>query len=143
MHRQLGVDLFNFTWSLMDKSQRTLDEIEVMVHAAHASAYHWRQVGSPLNFERSDWQISRVYALLERPEAALYHAELCLSICQAEDIGDFDLAFAYEAVARAHAVGGRPEKAQEYIYKAREAGEQIKKKDDRDYFFDELGTIPE
>ena len=143
MHRQIGVELFNFTWTLIDKSDRTPDESDLMIHAAHASAYHWRQVGEPLNFERSDWQLSRVYALLNRPEPALYHAQRCLEICQSEGIGDFDLAFAYEAMARAKSVGGKHEEAARYLDKARETGKEIEKKDDRNYFFSELNTIEE
>ncbi len=142
MHRQLAVDLFNDTWTLLDKSDRSPGEADLMVHTAHASAYHWRQVGEPLNFARSDWQLSRVYAVLNRPEPALYHAHNCLEICAAEGIGDFDLAFAYEALARASAVGGDQDEAQRYLQLAQEAGEVIKKKDDRQYFVDELATIP-
>ncbi len=142
MHRQLGVDLFNYTWTLIDKSDRSPDEAETMIHAAHASAYHWRQVGKPLNFARSDWQISRVYVALNRPEAALYHAQHCLEICEAEGIGDFDLAFSYEALARSYAIGAQQDEAQKYLKLAREAGEEIKKEDDRNYFFDELATLP-
>jgi hypothetical protein len=143
MHRQLAVDLFNDTWTLLDKRDRSPGEADLMVHAAHASAYHWRQVGEPLNFARSDWQLSRVYAVLNRPEPALYHAHHCLEICAAEGIGDFDLAFAYEALARASAVGGDHDEAQRYLQLAQEAGEVIKKKDDRQYFVDELATIPD
>ena len=141
MHRQLGVDLYNFTWTLIDKPERTLEESDLMIHAAHASAYHWRQVGEPMNFERSDWQLSRVYSLLDRPEAALYHAERCLEICQSEGIGDFDLAFAYEAMARAYAANEMQDKAREYLARAQEAGDKIEKKDDRVYFFSEMETI--
>jgi len=140
-HRQLGVDLFNFTWDLMDQGDRTADEDELMVHAAHASAFHWRQVGTPLNFARSSWQVSRVYALLGLSESALYHAQRSLDICLAEGIGDFDLAFAFEAVARANAVAGNEEQAREYMVKARAAGELIEKKGDREYFLAELETI--
>lgn len=141
LHRQLGVELFNFTWTLIDKPDRTTDESDLMIHAAHASAYHWRQVGEPLNFERSDWQLSRVYALLDRPEAALYHAQRCLEACQSEGIGDFDLAFAYEAMARALLIGGQHDDAMQYLEKAKEAGVEIEKKDDRDYFFNELEGV--
>lgn len=142
IHRQLGVDLFNRTWTLIDKTDRTPDEVEIMIHTAHASAYHWRQVGTPLNFSRSDWQLSRVYAVLNRPEPALYHARRCLDICEAEGIGDFDLAFAYEALARSYHAGDQKEEAQKYLVLANQAGKKIKKKGDRDYFFDELATIP-
>lgn len=141
LHRQLGVDLFNFTWTLIDKSDRTADESDLMIHAAHASAYHWRQVGEPMNFQRSDWQLSRVYALLGRPEAALHHAQRCLEVCQSEGIGDFDLAFAYEAMARAYSESGKRDDARQYLEEAQEAGEMIKKKDDRDYFFAELESV--
>jgi hypothetical protein len=37
---------------------------------------------------------ARVYSVLGRRESALYHAKLCLEICQENDIGDFDIAFA-------------------------------------------------
>jgi hypothetical protein len=142
MHRQLAVDLFNDTWSLLDKSERSPGEAALMIHAAHASAYHWRQVGEPLNFARSDWQLSRVYAVLNRPEPALYHAHHCLEICEAEGIGDFDLAFAYEALARAYSLDQNHDQSQHYLQLAREAGEAIKEKDDRQYFIDALATVP-
>ena len=48
VHRQLAVDLFNATWTLLDKSGRSAGDDELMVHTAHASAYPWRQVGEPL-----------------------------------------------------------------------------------------------
>src|SRR5437773_7978501 len=51
-----------------------------------------------------EWQISRVYAALGRPEPSLYHAERCLEICEAHKVGDFPFAYAYEALARAFAI---------------------------------------
>jgi len=140
--RQLGVELFNYTWTLIDKADRSAEEDDEMIHVAHASAYHWRQVGEPVNFARSDWQLSRVYALLRRPEAALYHGRHSLDICLAQNIGDFDLAFAYEALARANAIAGQPDQARAYLTQAHEAGQQIEEDDDRQYFFAELGSIP-
>ena len=40
-HRRLGVDLFNFVWTLIEKVDRTPEEIDTMIHAAHASRHHW------------------------------------------------------------------------------------------------------
>lgn len=40
LHRQLGIDLFNHTWELLDKPNRTRDEDDAMIHAAHASRFH-------------------------------------------------------------------------------------------------------
>src|SRR5579872_350316 len=99
--RRLGIDLFNFVWTLMEKPQRTQEEDDTMIHATHASRYHWGLVGAPANLARGEWQVARVYTLLGRTEPALYHARRCLEICEQHGIGDFDIAFAHEALARA------------------------------------------
>jgi hypothetical protein len=106
-HARIAKETFNRTWELLDKKDLTEDEAIEMVHTAHASRYHWGRVGTPVHHERGDWQISRVYAVIGRPELALEYARRCLDTCEANGIGDFDIAFAYEAMARAHAVAGR------------------------------------
>jgi hypothetical protein len=141
LHKKFAVDLFNLTWNLLDKKDRTIEENDKMVHAAHASRYHWGEIGTPLEFERGEWQISRVYSVLKRSEPALYHAKRCLEICQKNNIGDFDIAFAYEALARAYAVAGMKAQCRENFELASKGGQQIKKEDDRNYFLSELKTI--
>ena len=151
-HKKMATELFNHTWNLIDKGdKRTPDETDEMVHAAHASRYHWGVLVAahtpntgPVNLARSDWQISRVYALLKHPAEALYHAERCLRLCQTRHIGDLDLAFAYEAMARAYAtLSGKPgEVKHRYLVLAKQAAEHIAKDDDRKYFLSELETIP-
>ena len=142
LHRRFAIDLFNLVWDLLDKEDRTPEENDRMVHAAHASRFHWGEIGTPLEFERGEWQISRVYAILGRGEQALFHAQRCLDICEENDIGDWDIAFAYEALARAHAVAGNTSEADKFIQLGKEAGEKIKEKGDRDYFFDTLKDVP-
>lgn len=141
LHKKFAIDLFNLTWNLLDKKDRTIGEDDKMIHAAHASRYHWSEIGTPLKFERGEWQISRVYSVLKRSESAIYHARRCLEICKKNNIGDFDIAFAYEAQARAYAVAGLKVQCKENIELATEAGQQIKKEDDRNYFLNELKTI--
>ena len=141
LHRKFAVDLFNQTWNLLDIKERTQEQNDAMIHTAHASRYHWGEIGTPLEFERGEWQISRVYAVLQRPEAAFYHAQRCLDICLANEIRDFDLAFAYEAMARAYAIAGEGTKSGEYIELAMKAAEEIEDKGNRDYVEGELLTI--
>jgi hypothetical protein len=141
-HRKIAVDLFNMVWQYLDKPARTPEENDTMLHAAHASRYHWEKVGTPLNLTRGEWQVSRVYSILKRPEPALYHAQRALEICQQNSIADFDLAFAYEALARAHAVAGNLSETETYLALARQAGDSIAEKDDKDLFFSDLSTIP-
>jgi len=140
-HKKLAIDLFNRVWELLDKADRTPEEADEMVHAAHASRYHWGRVGTPLELERGEWQISRVYSVLERPEAALHHAKRCLEICEANGIGDFDIAFAYEALARGHAVAGNGSKSREFAALAEKAAGAIEDEGNREYTLGEVASV--
>lgn len=142
LHRQLGVELFNFTWKLLTKKRRTRAEADTMLHAAHASRYHWQHAGTAVNLARGEWQVSRVYAVLRRAEPALYHARRCLEICRAHKIIDFDLAYAYEALARASSVARKRGDVARYLRLANAAGEKIAKKEDREWFFKDLRSVP-
>jgi hypothetical protein len=112
-----------------------------MINAAHASRYHWEIAGTAVNIARGEWLISRVYAILKRAEPCLYHADRCLKVSLESNLQDFDLAFAYEAVARACKLAGDEVEAANYVVKAKEAGSKIADKNDRTYFFSELETI--
>jgi hypothetical protein len=141
-HRKLAVDLFNFVWTLLDKADRSREEADTMLHAAHASRYHWGLVGAPVNLARGEWQVSRVYSVLARGEPAAWHAQRCLEICQQHGIGDFDLAYAYEALARAAQVAGRRDDCRRWRVLAAEAAGQIAEADDREQLDRDLATIP-
>ncbi len=105
-HRALAVALFNHVWTLLEMEDRTREQDDQMLHAAHASRHHWGVVGAPVNLARGEWQCSRVYSVLGRGEPAIHHGRRCLEICQQHGIGDFDVAFAYEALTRGYAVSG-------------------------------------
>jgi hypothetical protein len=140
-HRRLGVELFNAVWRLMESRE----DDERMLHAAHASAYHWAEAPEcePKNRARSEWQVSRVYAVLGRGEPTLHHARRCLEICEASpgNMEDWDLPFAYEALARAHFVAGNSEEAARNEQKARELGGQLADPEDREHLDEALATL--
>ena len=104
--RAEAVRLFNHTWGLLDLPQRTAAEDFDMVHAAHASRWHWGRVGGPQEWAIGEWQCSRVYATLVRAEPALVHARRCLDLCAEHQLDGFIVASAHEALARAHLVAG-------------------------------------
>jgi hypothetical protein len=141
-HRQQAVDPFNFTWTLIDKPDRTSPDNDMMIHSAHASRYHWQIAGDVVNYLRGDWQIAHVYTLLNLPERALHYAQLCLRQCEDNQIGDFDLAFAYEALARAQACQGNLIEAEKCYRLAEAAGHPIAEADDRELFFSDLSKPP-
>lgn len=135
-HRHFAVQLNGETWALLDKTERTPEENERMVYAVFASGYHWLRVGTPLNWQRSEWLIARVYGVLGRVEEGLRHARRCLELTEAHPdlMEDFDFAFAYEGMARALALAGQRDEAKEYHEKAAAAGKQIADAEDRQIF---------
>ncbi len=140
-HKKMAVDLFNRTWDLLDKPERTPEENDELVHAGHASRFHWGKVGKPVNLARGEQQLSHIYAVLKRAEPAFFHGQRALEICQANGIADFDIAFAYEALARASAVAGNQPERDRYVELARAAADGIAKEDDRKYFLSQLETV--
>ena len=140
--RRVAVELFNHVWTLLERDERTRDDDDEMLHAAHASRFHWGEVGEPVNRVRGEWQCSRVYAALARSEPALHHARRCLELCEQFRIADFDLGYAYEALARAHALAGDADEAARWKRRARSAADAIADDDDREHFLGDLLTLP-
>lgn len=143
--RQLGVDLYNDVWRLLEKPARTPEEDDELLHQAHASAYHWLKAPErePKNRARSEWLCSRVYAVLGRPEPALRHATRCLEITEryADNVEDWELPFAYEALARAHGVAGNDEESRRFADLARDGAEAVADPEDREHLDAELKTL--
>ncbi len=143
-HRALGAALFNHTWTLLEKPDRTPAETDEMIHAAHASRFHWSRAdgAEAVNLARGEWQCSRVYATLGRGEPALWHARRCLAYNEAVGAGDWDIAAAFEALARASAVAGDPVAAAAWKAKAVAALDAIADQDDRELIEGDIATLP-
>jgi DNA-binding transcriptional MerR regulator len=140
--RALAIALFNRVWALLETPDRAPARTDEMIHAAHASRYHWKQVGEPANLARGEWQCSRVYATLGRSEPALWHARRCLEILEAAGIADWDIAAAYEAMGRASAVAGDLPAARAWVERGCEACAAIAEDEDRRLIEADLATIP-
>jgi DNA-binding transcriptional MerR regulator len=138
--RRLAAALFNGVWELLEKEDRTVAEDDRMLHMAHASRYHWGEVGTPANFARGEWQCSRVYAVLRRAEPALHHAQRALDLCIENGLADWDLAFCHEALARSHAAAGDGEAARAEAERA--LAVEIADDEDRALVLGDLETIP-
>ena len=141
VHRQLAVQLFNHVWTLLDKPALSAEEELEMIHAAHASRHHWGVVGTAKEWSIGEWQISRVYADLNRPEPAIYHARRAIEFAQEPGIEPFVLAYGYEALARAYAVAGDVDTARRFVAQTEEIGKKIGEPDDRQQLLDDLATV--
>jgi hypothetical protein len=137
--RERGVALFNRTWELIESRA----DDDRMLHMAHAQRYHWGEAPEcgPDNIARGEWLVSRVYCILGRGEPALFHAERCLAACEGAGLADWDLAYAYEALARASTVAGDAERAASWRVRAEAAGNEIADPEDREHFERDFATL--
>jgi len=139
-HHELAVTLFNQTWEYLDKIRSESEDYQ-MVLTAHASCYHWSQCGTTLEQARGEWQISRVHAVLNQGAIALWHGRRSLTLCLENQIAGFDLAFAYEAIARAYQCLGQKAERDKALRLAQEAAENILDEGDKKYTLSEINTI--
>jgi hypothetical protein len=142
--RRLAAGFFNRVWELLERQDRTREQDDEMLHGAHASRALWAGTGTTANLVRGEWQCSRVYAVLSRAEPALWHARRCLELAEAAEPGalaDFDLPFAYEALARANALAGDREQALSWLERGAEAALRIADADDRELVATDLKDV--
>ena len=144
MHQSSAINLNQETWALLERKDRTDSDNQRMIIFAKDSLYHWQKSSNykPVNHQRGEWLISRVYAVLNHGKEALSHAEICMDITMNESLKDFDLAYAYECKARAYAALGFPQKMNKYYSNAKAIGETIKKIEDKKLFFSDLYSEP-
>jgi hypothetical protein len=137
-HRFFAANCFNGCWKLLDNINRTKEDDEELIHLAHTSLYHWKQAGQPINEQRGEWMLARVYTVLERKEAALHHALRCLHLTERHGFKDFDLAYSFECTARAYALAGDKADFEKYNTLASDAGKLIQQEEDKKLFLDDL-----
>lgn len=139
-HLKFAKKLNGETWDLLEKQDRSLEDEERMIHAAHASLYHWLQVGTAVNRQRGEYMLARAYAAADLGQEALRHARRCVQITidHREKLEDFDVAFAYECLARAHACAGNADEALVFWQEAHKLGKAIADPQDKEIFEREL-----
>jgi hypothetical protein len=140
-HRALARELNRAVWDGLASDRDPVADAG-LADVAHASLHHWRVAGGPVEEARGEWLVSHVYAVLGRAEPALHHARRSYELCVAHGFGDFDLAYGYEGMARAHAVAGDLDEARTWHARATAAGAEVADEEDRTIFADDLAAGP-
>lgn len=143
-HRHFAKSCFNETWELLERDDRSESDNEEMIHTAHASRWHWLKSGdaTPENHAVRDWQLARVYAVAGRAVPASRYAAESLVWCEQHDLDPFYTAYAYEALARAAAVGERWDDRDHYVRLAEEMTARVDDRDSGQMVLDDLASIP-
>ena len=150
LHRKFGIEGNNETWRLLDKGapgpESPADERARFLYRAYSSAYHWMETpsGNPANRARGEHLIARAAIAVGLADVGLRHAERCLELCKEHPdlTEDWDVAFAEEVIARAHAAAGNMDAAREHRALAAGLGAAIADADDREVFLAELAKGP-
>jgi len=141
-HEYFAKSINGRVWELLQKSNRSPSEDDEMLHAAHACTYHWKFVGTSVQQQRGEWLISRVHVVLGHGNEALRHAQRCFELTESNRnlMKDFDIAYAFEGVARAQAMLGDHRIAKEFLILAERAGEAIANEEDRSIFMGDFDS---
>lgn len=140
--RALAARLYNETWSLLQNEERTARDDDRMLHMAHASRFHWDNVGTDQHRSIGEWQISRVHAALGRGPSAVFHAERAVEYAQKSTVEDWVRASAREGLARAHAVAGNLEAARQARDESLALLDTISDDDDRQVIAADIESLP-
>ena len=140
-HRWFAIEMNNRAWSLAESASLTAAEREEMLDAAHASALHWRNIGTEVNVARSDMLLGYVHALAGNGSTAMEYARRGHAYVLSHDSPDWEIAFAHAVLAHAAYAADERSLYQKQYALAKTLGESIAAPGDRDVFkrtFDKL-----
>lgn len=141
--RDFAAEFFEETWALLDLKDRTKEQIELMIHCAHASFHHLTRVPDigGKNRAKGYWQLCRVYAAAGQGAVARAYAYRCMDEARAE--GDpFLLTIACESLGRAAAVLGDGAERDRQASQGADYAAEILDPDVRAFCVDNLGAMP-
>ena len=142
-HKFFSTHCFNEAWDLIDQPSRTPEEDEEMIRLSLTSTWHWKQRDdcTQVSLSISFWQTSRIYSILGQVDNARRYARLCLDVSQGEDVAQFYLGYAYEALARAESLVANPMQMEQYLNRARNIAVALSDSDEKQMLLDDLAAI--
>lgn len=142
--RTLAVRLFNQTWDLLDRADRSAADDRLLLAGALASRLHWEGVGNDENYAVGDWLVAHVAARLGYGELALDFATAAHDRVTAagDEVPRWLLASTQEGLARAHAAAGHPQERDRFGAAARKTLTEVDDAEDRELIESQLATVP-
>lgn len=141
--RHFAIECNNRAWRLSESTSRTPDEDEEMLHAAHAAALHWGQVGTALHQARATMLLAHVHALRGDGMAAMKYADESFAYVMEHESPAWELAFAHAVLANAAAAAGKRELHSKHYERAQTLGEALPDAEERSIFQATFRVVPE
>ena len=140
--RRLASQANNRAWTLAEMLQRSPEENEDMLQAAHAAMYFWKIVGTQGNHAHAAQLLAHVYALLKLPEPAAHYLRKSLPHMMQDGRAPWELAFAHAVAANvAWAEGNTAAHAKNYA-EATAAAAHMTDSETREMFIATLRVVP-
>lgn len=140
-HRYFAATTNNRAWDLSIEERDAATDQE-MLHAAHASAYHWSIIGTELNQMRATMLLAEVHSLLGFGTSAYKYAEKMKTYFLENDTPDWEIAFTHTIHAHAAFVyGDMSAHAQSYA-NAQQSIDKISKDVERDMVVKTFQHVP-
>lgn len=126
-HRWFAVEFNNEAWSIVEATQRSPDDVERLLHLAHAALLHWSAIGTSLNRQRALDLLAHAYSVAAKGDQSLKYAEMAwgLSEKHGAEQTPFDKAEALGTMSVALRAAGRREEADRWRAKALEAAANL------------------
>lgn len=142
-HRHFAVEMYNASWDLLGRTDRSPDDDAALMAAAFGSAAHWDHIGTDENRAIGDHQIAKAAGAVGLPDVAVVYARRALDRVERGGLPDWLLAAAHEGMARACAVAGDAEGRAHWIEQCTRTLAAVTDPDDRAVVADQLRTVPE
>lgn len=142
-HRWFAVECNNAAWDLIGAERRMPPDDQRMLDLAHAAAFHWGQVGTPLNRARADVALARAHALAGDAGLALAYAQQSVDYFEHNPCEEWDTVFAHGALAHAAAAAGDHERHAAHYARAHALAGRIDEAEDRAIVDADLARLPQ
>jgi hypothetical protein len=141
-HRYFAIHTNNAAWSMSETLEDVLSNIELL-DMAHASAWHWRAVGTSLNQMRCTMLLALIHARMGMGPSALRYAESMKKyFIENAETPDWELTFVYAIHSWAALACGKLDEYKVSYQKARTSLEAIQDPEDRAVVLKTFSLVP-
>ncbi len=141
-HTYFAMQANNAAWDLAQTTADAISRLDLL-DAAHASAWHWRQVGTELNHMRSGMLLAMVHSRMGMGASAWAYAQPMHAFFVGKaDTPDWELAFAHVIYAMAAHANGQDQVFRDAFPAAVQSLNAIQDPEDRAVVQKTFGFMP-